>query len=126
MPMMTYGEARRLNRLREGASRAASASKTAVLERKEALALTGTAALTSYGIGYYRGMQGDEASKILGVDMEWIVGGAALLVALGAPAMGKKLGGWWGQAAIEGIANGALGVATFKQGLLMGEQSKKG
>lgn len=125
MPMMTYRQAQLFNRRREYGAITASSSKQAVMERKEALALNGSAAVAAYGMGYIRGMRGDDRSTILGTDMETVIGASALVASLAFPAFGKKLG-WWGQSAIEGIAAAGLSYGLNKLGLEAGKAASKG
>lgn len=122
MPMMTYRQAQLFNRRREYGALTAQSSKQAVMERKEALALNGSAALSSAAMGYIRGMRGDDRSQILGVDMETVIGAGALVASLAFPAFGKKLG-WWGQSAVEGLAAAGLSYGLHKYGLEMGKEA---
>ena len=125
MPMMTYRQAQLFNRRREYGALSAQSSKQALMERKEALVLNGTAAAAAYGMGYIRGMRGDQESMILGTDMETVIGAGALVASLAFPAFGKKLG-WWGQSAIEGVAAAGLSYGLNKLGLEAGKAAAKG
>lgn len=74
---------------------------------------------TGFGLGYYASKAPDR-QKVLGLDIEVVVAGAGLAMAL-VPSISKKLGDQ-GTALAEGIGNGALSVYGYKMGLERGKK----